>query len=118
MAKSHLDKLILIVVIILILLFVVGPIIFYYSTSFEKDITVKEKYTSQVYGKYGTSIPIYYVVANDDTTYKIVNMWWMFDFNDTDDYGKINIGKTYRVKGYGKRVPFLGMVHKIYDIGM
>ena len=93
------------------------PIIFYYSTSFEKDIIVKEKYTSQVYGKYSTR-PIYYVVSSDDTTYQLINMWWKFDFNVMDDYAKLNVGKTYHVKGYGKHIPFLGMVYNIYDIGM
>ena len=117
MAKTQFDKLISIIAIIVILSMIVGPIIFYYSTSFEKDIIVKEKYISQVYNKYG-STPIYYVVGSDDTTYQIVDMWWKFKFNNMDDYAKINIGKTYRVKGYGKRIPFLGAVYKIYDIGM
>ena len=101
-----------------VIFILVFPIIFYYSTSFEKDITIKEKYTSQVYGRYGNSTPIYYVVASDDTTYQLINMWWKFDFNNIDDYGKLNVGKTYRVKGYGKRIPFLSMVHNIYDIGV
>ena len=45
-------------------------------------------------------------------------MWWKLDFNTIDDYAKLNIGKTYRVKGYSKRIPFLGMVQNIYDIGI
>jgi hypothetical protein len=117
MSKSNFENILIKLGITGFLIFIIlFPIIFYYSTSFEKDITIKEKYISQA-GKYGNT-PIYYVVANDDTTYQIVNMWWKFDFNTIDDYGKLNIGKTYRVKGYGKRIPFLNMVHNIYDISV
>jgi len=118
MAKPDFTKLIIPFSIVILLFIIVFPIIFYYSTSFEKDIIVKEKYTSQVYGRYGTSTSIYYVVSNDDTTYQLINMWWKFDFNVMDDYAKLNVGKTYHVKGYGKHIPFLGMVYNIYDIGM
>ena len=118
MAKPDFSKIIIPLAIFFVIVFIIVlPLIFYYSTSFEKDITVKEKYSSQLYGKYGKT-GLYYVVATDDTTYQIVNMWWKFDFNNIDDYAKLNIGKTYRVKGYSARIPFLGMVYKIYDIGM
>jgi hypothetical protein len=33
------------------------------------------------------------------------------------DYAKLNVGKTYCVKKYGKRIPFLDMVQNIYEIG-
>ena len=102
----------------IIIFSIIFPIIFNYNTSFEKDITVKEKYIGRKGGSRGKSSNIYYVVASDDTTYEIVNMWWKLDFNELDDYAKLNVGSTYRVKGYGKRIPFLGMVHKIYDIGI
>ena len=117
MVKSTFDNLIMKLAIGFLIFLLVFPIIFYYSTSFEKDITIKEKYTTQVYGKYG-STPIYFIVSSDDTTYQLVNMWWKLDFNTMDDYAKLNVGKTYHVKGYGKHIPFLGMVHNIYDIGV
>jgi len=37
---------------------------------------------------------------------------------DIEKCEKLDAGKTYHVKGYGIRFPFLGMYHKIYDIGM
>ena len=119
MTYSDYDKIIKLKVIFFIIgCIILFPIIFYYNTSFEKDITVKEKYIGRKGGSRGKSSNIYYVVASDDTTYEIVNMWWKLDFNELDDYAKLNVGSTYRVKGYGKRIPFLGMVHKIYDIGI
>lgn len=118
MIKTNFDKLLINLGIGFLIFILLVPIIFYYSTSFEKDITIKEKYTSQVYGRYGTSTPLYYIVSSDDITYQIVDMWWMFDFNSIDDYAKLNVGKTYHVKGYGKRIPFFSMVNKIYDIGI
>ena len=119
MSKPDFSKLIYILFTIAFLLFILlGPIIFYYSTPFEKDIIVKEKYTRQLSsGRYGASRTIYFIVSSDDTTYQIVDMWWKLDFNTIDDYAKLNIGKKYRVKGYGKHIPFLGMVQNIYDIG-
>ena len=44
------------------------------------------------------------------------NVWFKGDFNRADEYAKIEENKKYRVKGYGVRLPFLGMYHKIYDV--
>ena len=115
MAKPNFSKLIVPFAIVFLLFLILSPIIFYYYTSFEKDIVVKEKYTFQTYNRY-SSKPYYYVVSTDDVTYEIVNMWWKFDFNKINDYGKLDVGKTYRVKGYG--IPFLGILYNIYDIGV
>jgi len=119
MSKPDFSKLISLFIIAFLLFILLGPIIFYYSTSFEKDIIVKEKYTRQVAGsRPGGGSTDYYVVSSDDTTYKLINMWWKLDFNTIDDYAKLNIGKTYRVKGYDKRIPFFDPYLNIYDIGI
>ncbi len=92
---------------------IVGNFIYFYNSTFEKDIIVKEKYN-----RFNSKTTDYFVVATDDTIYNVVNVWWKGEFNQADDYAKLDAGKTYHVKGYGIRVPFLGMYHKIYDIGM
>jgi len=92
---------------------IVGNFIYFYNSTFEKDIVVKEKYN-----RYRSKSTDYFVVATDNTIYNVVDVWWKGEFDQADDYAKLDAGKTYRVKGYGIRVPFLGMYHKIYDIGM
>ena len=97
----------------IIIISIVGNFIYFYNSTFEKDIIVKEKYN-----RYNNKSTDYFVVASDNTIYNVVNVWWKGDFNQADDYAKLDAGKTYHVKGYGIRVPFLGMYHKIYDIGL
>ena len=46
----------------------------------------------------------------------MVDLWIKGEFNNADDYALLSIGKTYRVKGYGIRVPFLGMHNTIYSV--
>ena len=101
----------------IIIIGIVGNFIYFYNSTFEKDIVVKEKYITTTYSKYSNTTN-YFIVSNDDKIYNVVDVWWKGDFNEADDYAKLDVGKTYRVKGYGIRVPFLGMYHKIYDIGL
>ena len=53
---------------------------------------------------------------SDDNIYNVVDVWWKGEFNSGDDYAQLNVGKTYRVKGYGIRFPFLSMYYKIYSM--
>jgi len=85
--------------------------IYIINTEFEKDIVIKEKYVTTI-----KSTNKYYVVSTDNKTYNIVNLWWKGEFDNSDDYGKINVGETYHVKGYGIRVPFFSMYYKIYSM--
>ena len=41
-------------------------------------------------------------------------VWFKFDYNRAEDYERIEINKTYKVKGYGIRVPILDMYKTIY----
>jgi len=58
----------------------------------------------------------YYIISTDNKIYNIVDVWWKGEFNNADDYAQMNVGKTYRVKGYGIRVPFLSIHYKIYSV--
>ena len=100
----------------LIVFLIVINFIYIMNTEFEKEITIKEKYIATSYSRY-SSTPNYFIVASDNKTYNIVNLWWKGEFDNSDDYAKLNVGETYRVKGYGIRVPFLSMYSNIYTIG-
>jgi len=87
------------------------PVILYFTTKFEKKITISEKYIR--YRRNGSN---YNVVAEDGTIYKIGNVWFKGDFNRADDYAKLKEGQTYKVTGYGVRVPFLDMYKTVYKV--
>ena len=101
----------------IIIVIVVFNIILFYNTEFEKEITIKEKYIATSYSRY-SSTPNYFIVASDNKTYNIVNLWWKGEFDNSDDYAKLNVGETYHVKGYGMRVPLLSMYYNIYSVIM
>lgn len=101
----------IVLIVLLILLPIIVNVILYFTTSFEKVITVQEKYTR--YRKGGSN---YNVVDTDNTIYKLDNVWFKGDFNRADEYVQFKIGKKYKVKGFGKRVPFLNMYKKIYEV--
>ena len=84
---------------VILMLFNVG---IYYYTQFEKTIIVKDKYLR--YRKGGSS---YHIVADNGDIYQIVNLWFKGDFDRAEDYTKLEIGKTYKVKGYGYRFGML-----------
>lgn len=85
--------------------------ILYATTSFDKKIQIKEKYIT---GYKGGSR--YFVVDSDDNVYKLVDTWFLGEFDRGDDYGKITKGGTYRIKGYGIRVPIISQFPRIYKV--
>jgi len=101
----------------LIVFLIVINFIYIMNTEFEKEITIKEKYIATSYSRY-SSTPNYFIVASDNKTYNIVNLWWKGEFDNSDDYAKLNVGETYHVKGYGMRVPLLSMYYNIYSVIM
>jgi hypothetical protein len=97
--------------IIILIISLLIPLILYFTSKFEKTITIKEKYT-----RYRRRSSNYNIVDNENNVYQIGNLWFKGDFNRGDDYAKINIGDTYKVKGYGFRVPFIDMYKQIYEV--
>lgn len=83
----------------------------YFFSKFEISVTIKDKYIR--YRKNGSS---YHVVGNDGTIYQIENVWFKGDFDRAEDYDRMEIGKTYKVKGYGYRWGMIDAYKKIYEI--
>ena len=98
-------------VFIVIILPIIVLSLLYVFTKFEKKITVKEKYVR--YRKGGSN---YNIVTTDNKIFQIDNVWFKGDFNRAEDYASIKEGETYLVKGFGKRIPFLDMYEKIYEL--
>ena len=103
----------------LIFKIIVGLVIFaillnfilYFATHFTKDITIKDKYI-----RYRRSASNYNVVDTNGNIYKVGNVWFKGDFNRAEDYQRLEKGKTYKVTGFGIRVPLLDMYPSIYKV--
>ena len=109
------DIIIVIICSILIIVFLLSNIINYIFNEFEKTIAIKDKYIYNTYGRYGSST-FYNVVDTNNSIYNVVNVWFIGDFNRVEDYNLMNKGDTYKVKGYGFRVDFLGWYPTIYNV--
>ena len=100
-----------IIILLILLSSVIFNIVLYYTTHFEKTITIKDKYTR--YRRHGSN---YHVVDTDNNIYQIGNVWFKLDFNRAEDFTKLEIGKKYKVEGYGIRVPVADMYKNIYKV--
>ena len=98
----------------IIIIGIVVTITFQLGSAFEKEITIAKKYTS--IGGVRYAYTQYMIVATDGSIYQVSNVWWHADFNNEEDWNALEIGKTYRVKGWGYRVPLFGMYPNIYKI--
>ena len=103
----------IIIFIVLLLLFNFIDIIYYQFTKFTKTITIKSKYNAMKSGRYGGTK--YMIEDTDLNLYKVVNVSWKLDFNEAEDWNRMEVGKTYKVNGYGKRMSFVGKYPSIYS---
>ena len=100
-----------IIILLIILASVIFNIVLYYTTHFEKTITIKDKYTR--YRRHGSN---YNVVDGNNNIYQVGNVWFKFDFNRAEDYNKLEKGKKYKIEGYGIRIPMIDMYKNIYQV--
>ena len=103
---NKLDTFFLVFTFIVFLLPYILQLILYYTTHFEKVITIKEK----------DRFSDLRVVDTDSVIYDVVNVPFLLDFNASDQFFSIENNQKYKVKGYGKRIPSLGLYHEIYDV--
>ena len=57
-----------------------------------------------------------YLIYTKDATYEITDSWLYGRFDSSDLYGRIEVGKTYKVKVGGTRVPFLSVYPCIHEV--
>ena len=79
-----------------------------YLTTFEKTISISEKYVRP--SKRGS----FRVIDNENNTYIVSDSVYFLEFNSSDDYGLVQVGNTYKVYGYWFRVPFMSWFPRIY----
>ena len=108
------DRATLLIACAIIIIGIVVTITFQLGSEFEKDITIAKKYTA--IGGVRYAYTKYMIVATDGSIYQFSNVLWRADLNNEEDWHALDIGKTYRVKGWGYRVLLFGMYPNIYKI--
>lgn len=94
----------------LLLLFAVLSIfnlIYVYSTLFEKEIIIEEKNT------YGSKVNNQKISDTEGNVYVVENSLYMWQWTSLELFNKLDVGKKFKVKGYGIRLPILGMIPNI-----
>lgn len=95
---------------VFIFIFILINYIYYFATKFSKIITVKNKYTynnKQSYSR-NKGITKFSISDTNDVVYTVDDSLLLFHWTSAEVFNKIDIGKTYKIEGYGKRIPFLG----------
>jgi ribosomal protein S26 len=82
------------------------------TTQFSKTITIQDKYIVPGY-KNKTR---YTIVDKDFNVYTIDNAVTRGEFDKASDYSRVQIGRTYKVEGYGVNLPSVGVFKRIYKI--
>ena len=79
------------------------------TTSYETfTVTGKERVTTKDSSKY--------LVYTNTTTFEVTDTWIYGRFSSSDFYGQVTVGKTYRAKVQGWRVPFFSMYQNILTL--
>ena len=99
-------------------LIVVIPIVikylYYLKTMFEIKITIKDKY-KQFNSPENDYDDLLIIQDTNGNKYNVTNLFFKLDFNKEEDYRNFEIGKTYKVKGYGVK-NLLSQNLNIYEI--
>lgn len=84
--------------------FLIVLFIYYFLTKFEKVVTIKKKFNYGIY-KFNNN----FVSDEKGDVYMVVNSYIAFYFRGVEDFSKMEIGKKYKITGYGYRIGFLDM---------
>ena len=102
---------------IIFVLFVVAiscSVLYSYCTADIINITVTDK--ERVVTTNGESVTSKYLVFTETETFENTDSLAYFKWDSSDVQGQLKVGKTYRVKVYGWRIPFLSVYRNIVSI--
>jgi len=101
----------ILIYIIVVIIFAFGIVIYVYLFPFERTITIKEK------SEYASGKVIYNTVFDTEgRIYQVANAWPLLHFSSAEVFMKLEKGKKYKVRGYGKRVSFIGLFPNIIGV--
>lgn len=64
----------------------------------------------------GEDISHKYLIFTEEKTFENTDALFHFKFNSSDIQGRMKIGKTYKVKTYGWRIPFFSTYENILSV--
>jgi len=86
--------------------------LYYFSTRFTTVITVKKDDIVKTNGRYNSNL----IGAESGEVYKVSSNVLIGTFSSSEILNRIEVGKTYQITGYGKRVHILGLYPVIVSI--
>jgi len=86
----------------------------YYMSSETIEITVKDK--ERVTVRRGETINSKFMIFSENEVFKNTDSWLFFKFRSADYQGQLEIGKTYKVKVVGWRIPLFSSYRNIVRI--
>lgn len=87
--------------------------VYYFLTRFETDITIKrEVVKGNRSGRYNMNL----IASEDGRIFQLQNHAFILYFDSSEVIVRLQPGKSYRVRGFGRRVPPLGMYPQITGI--
>jgi hypothetical protein len=101
----------ILIYIILVLIFAFGLVAYVYLFPFERTITIKEK------SEYASGKVIYNTIFDTKgRVYQVANAWPLLHFSSAEVFMRLEKGKKYKVRGYGRRVSFIGLFPNIIGV--
>lgn len=90
---------------------VASSLLYARGTSFEKKITIKQKYQRTKTGDH-----ILMIQDADGNHYRVRNNLWWWQWYSTELWGRLEENTEYQVKGYGLRNGFIGLYPNIVKV--
>lgn len=94
-----------------LLIYIVLLFVLTHSNYFSRTITIKEK-SNYGMGRTMTNI----LMDTTGKVYTVNNMYLVGNFDAINDFATAEVGKAYRVSGYGISIPFLQVFPNINEI--
>ncbi len=76
-------------------------------------VLIKDKQISTETDKAQNKVTSTYLIYTDHGVFRNDDAGWHLKYNSSDFYGNLDIGKTYRLKVYGWRIPIFSMYPNI-----
>jgi Protein of unknown function (DUF1523) len=78
-----------------------------------ENVLIKDKQISTESEKKDGKVTSTYLIYTDHGVYRNDDAGWHVKFNSSDVYGNLDVGKHYRLKVYGWRIPIFTMYPNI-----
>jgi hypothetical protein len=78
-----------------------------------EDVLIKDKQVSTESAKHQDKVISTYLIFTDHGVFRNDDAGWFMKYNSSDVYGDLDVGKHYRLKVYGWRIPILSMYPNI-----